>query len=159
MRGLRSNAVWYPTAAAVVTAAFLTLGGFLFFAWGQQAATEASPRSAAEASVGYITGRAYDEVGKVPAGLQVCAQATLGGTPVCTVPKISGEYTLEVPGGQYLVYSYLLSAPTVLAYYTTALDCEDDLACDAAEHTRIVVNVTNGATVDEVYPVDWTVSR
>ncbi|MGI6103654.1 MAG: hypothetical protein ACOYBJ_03505 [Patescibacteria group bacterium] len=151
---MRSNAIWYPTAVAVVTVAFFALGGFLFFAWGQQGMIEASPRPIVEAHVGYIAGRTFDEGGQVPVGLQVCARSVLSGTLTCTVPQATGEYILEVPDGQYLVYSYQLSAPATRAYYTTALTCEEDRACDAT-----VVHVTAGATVDEVYPVDWALKE
>lgn len=159
MQAFRSNAMWYSTAVGVVTAAFLTVGGFMILTLGNQGSVEASTRPNYTSSQdGKITGRVYDEQGVTSSSLQVCAQPTLGGTPLCVKAAASGTYRLIVPAGQYLVYSYHVLEPMRLAYYTKAVDCTGS-SCASASHSRVVVNVTAGGLADGILPVDWPATQ
>ncbi|MBU0648003.1 hypothetical protein KJ855_02385, partial [Patescibacteria group bacterium] len=109
--------------------------------------------------VGTIEGNLSYPSEQIP-DLTVCAEDTGGASsPYCTNSLINDlkytagrGYQLEVPPGDYYVYSYFID-PTYTAYYTEFVTCGMNVGC--LSHNKITVTVANGDHHRNIDPVDW----
>ncbi len=92
--------------------------------------------------------------------LTVCAEDIFGASsPYCTTsliddPKYTAGrgYQLEVPPGDYYVYTYF-GTTDYLAYYTDFVPCGMDVSCPS--HDYIIVTVADGDHLTNIDPTDW----
>jgi hypothetical protein len=95
----------------------------------------------------------------IPSYIQVCAENQTTKEILCTSKQIQDPqytygigYQLEVPAGNYYVYS-LDPNKNYKAYYTEFVTC--GLSVDCPSHTLILVPVKAGETVTGIDPQDW----
>jgi len=103
----------------------------------------------------------------IPA-LGICAKEVGGSSEYCTYEVVEGDdytyglgYVIDVPPGDYNVYSYLLDAESETggalddykAYYSQFVTCGMDISCTS--HKAIKVTVDINETVTRIDPIDW----
>ncbi len=91
-----------------------------------------------------------------PADLRVCARPAAGGEPRCVAPTPSAAglaYRVVVPAGRYHVYAETAERAGYRAYYSAAVRCGLDAACD--DHAPEIVEARAGQATTGVAPADW----
>lgn len=96
----------------------------------------------------------------IPDNMLVCAENQSSHDQYCTSKKITGSkylykvgYKIQVPVGQYTVYSALPGQPNYKAYYDEAVTCGLNAHCTSTK--PIVVDVMTNQSLQEVDPIDW----
>ncbi len=113
---------------------------------------------------GFIAGSlSYPSEG-IPTEMQVCAKNIDTEKEYCTNNRIydTNEYTygvgykMEVPTGDYQVYSYLPDSPDWKAYYSNYVVCIDSgLYENCNSHDIITISVLSNQVTPNIDPGDW----
>jgi hypothetical protein len=109
---------------------------------------------------GFIRGTVWHPQDPIPNDLIACAAELNTQLEFCTQEQRSGvgftdtyAFQLEVPIGEYYVYSYRTSQPNLKAYYSEFVTC--GLRGDCPSHARLIVQVEEGVTINDIRPHDW----
>lgn len=101
-------------------------------------------------------------------GMGVCAQSIDNNNLYCTHEIIENKkytngyrYQLELPFGEYYVFSYLLTdknknigyTDEYKAYYSRFVICGMDVNCKS--HDPLIVSVDSSKIVESIDPLDW----
>ena len=117
--------------------------------------------SALGPNTGQIRGHVRYPACMPPEDLQVCAERNDGWHRCVDATELTEAgvaYTLDVPAGNYLVYSTSETYfPGYRAYYSKAVRCGLTIECH--DHDPIQVRVRAGQIVKNIDPDDWFAPR
>lgn len=120
---------------------------------------EAQQPAPAPPAKGTITGRASYPSEALPQDQEVCAELISNRSIVHCVNVGKTQtitYTLEVPEGDYHVFSRVSPTDTYKAYYNEFVTCGLNVNCPVTGHQKLhTVSVKAGQTVKDVDPGDW----
>ena len=95
-----------------------------------------------------------------PENFTVCAESEDESYQSCTENLLQDSkyqsgygYLLDLPEGNYYVYSYDPASPDYYAYYTDFVACGMHDSCTS--HRSILVQVVSGETTGDIEPGDW----
>lgn len=104
----------------------------------------------------------------IPKELKTCAKNQTTNKEYCTQNRIYDKkynpnestvgagYKIEVPTGDYQVYSFLPDSPDWKAYYSNYVVCIDSgLYENCNSHDAITVNVLTNQVISNINPGDW----
>ncbi len=127
--------------------------------------TESSQESSSQESIskvaksGKITGTlSYPSEGII--GVNACAQNIANGNIYCTERAISNNqsnYEIDVPAGEYEVFSTSDISTKLRAYYDEHVTCGLTVECSSSNPSpkTIIVNVKNNESTNGINPANW----
>lgn len=109
---------------------------------------------------GFIEGSLIYPSEGIPKDMKVCAENIDTGKEYCTDKHLEDKkytngvgYKLEVPEGNYHVYSSTKMLKDYRAYYTQFVTCGLTVGCSS--HEKVIVKIMEKQTTDNIDPGDW----
>ena len=124
----------------------------------------ATPTATPPPADGFVEGSMAYPSDAIPGVMVACAENVETGAILCTQRRKDWEagvrYSLKLPAGRYYVYATLLSGDDSVgdltgkkAYYTDYMKC--GMGANCSSHSRIVLSVGPGETLNGITVGDW----
>lgn len=123
--------------------------------------TNPKGQSASSVYYGIIEGSLDFIDHNIPNDIEVCAENLNTDKTYCTKDQIIDAkyaigkgYKIEVPEGNYYIYSYSKNKnPNYKAYFTEFVECGMTSRCKS--HNKIMIKVQKDITLPDIDPIDW----